>query len=166
MHGPVWSKHSPKDIVKTTKLEKPPHMSKHQMQSILHPHKWLTSDEVDATCILFTKKFSTVDRFQSCLLLECLHQGGVVGTPEKPFIQILNINNNHWITASTMFSGTNELCLYDSLYVKITKETEQKPSWIICPKTLQFTIRLPAVQKQQSGSNCGLFAPGFCFSFM
>lgn len=92
---------------------------------------------------------------------QCLHQGGIVGTPEKPFVQIINVNDNHWITASKIFCGTNELCIYDSLNVSITKKTEQKLLWLIHPQTPTFTIRRPAVQKQQSGSSSGLFALAF-----
>ncbi|KAL1276614.1 hypothetical protein QQF64_036237 [Cirrhinus molitorella] len=52
--------------------------------------------------------------FQSCLLYQSLRQGGVVGTPQTPFVQILNINDNRWITASNLFCGPNEICIYDS----------------------------------------------------
>lgn len=161
MNGPIWMKHSPKDLIQTIRLEKQPPIKRHQLQSILHPKTWLTSDEVDATCFLLAKKFPAQDGLQSCLFFQCLHQGGVVGTPDKPFVQVLNVNDNHWITASNIFCGKNELCIYDSLNVTITKKTEQKLSWLIRPQAPSFVIRRPAVQKQHSGSSCGLFALAF-----
>ncbi|KAK7172363.1 hypothetical protein R3I93_004629 [Phoxinus phoxinus] len=125
-HGPLWIRHSPKDVIQATKL-----------------------------------KFPHIDGFQSSLLYQTLHQGGVVGTPQAPFVQILNINDNHWITASNLFCGPNKLCLYDSLKTIINQQTKQKLSWLIRPKTPHFDIQKPAVQIQRSSSNCGLFALAF-----
>ncbi|KAM3591293.1 uncharacterized protein V6R79_026235 [Siganus canaliculatus] len=127
MNGRMWMKHSPKDLIQTIRLEKqPPPIERHQLQSILHPKTWLTSDELDAACFLLAEKFPAQDGLQSCLFFQCLHQGGVVGTPDKPFAQVLNVNDNHWITASNIFCEKNELCFYDSLNVTVTKKTEHK----------------------------------------
>ncbi len=131
------------------------------MLSILHPQTWLSSDEVDATSFYIAQKFPYIEGFQSCLLYQNLHQGGVVGTPQTPFVQVMNINDNHWITASNVFCGPNEVCIYDSLNAKITKQTEQKLSWMIRPQAPHFEIRRPSVQMQQSSSSCGLFALAF-----
>jgi len=131
------------------------------MLSILHPHTWLSSDEKDAASFYISQKFPHIDGFQSSLLYQTLHQGGVVGTPQAPFVQILNINDNHWITASNLFCGPNELCLYDSLNTIVNQQTKQKLSWLIRPKTPHFNIQKPAVQIQRSSSNCGLFALAF-----
>lgn len=97
-------------------------------------------------------------RWVSVMHGQSLHLGGVVGTPQKPFVQILNINDNHWITASNRFCGPNELCIYDT---KFNKNTQQKLSSLLCPQAPQFLIRKPAVQMQQATSNCGLFALAF-----
>ena len=111
--------------------------------------------------VYLIQKFPDVDGFQSCLCYQALHQGGVVGTPEKTFVQILNVNDNHWITASNVFCGPNELCIYDSLKTNTNKKTKQKLSWLIRPQAPHFLIRRPAVQMQQSASSCGLFALAF-----
>lgn len=129
--------------------------------SILDPHTWLSSDEVDAACFYIAQKFPDTDGFQSCLLYQTVRSGGVVGTPQGPFVQVLNINENHWITTSNLFSGPNELCIYDSLNTSLNKITQQMLSWLLCPQAPQILLRKPAVQMQQSGSNCGLFALAF-----
>lgn len=128
------------------------------MLSILHPHTWLSSDEVDAASFYISQKFPHMDGFQSSLLYQSLHQGGVAGIP---FVQILNINDNHWITASNHFCGSNELCLYNSLNTIMNQQTTQKLSWLIRPQAPHFDIRKPAVQIQRSSSNCWLFALAF-----
>lgn len=68
--------------------------------SILDPHTWLSSDEVDAACFYIAQKFPDTDGSQSCLLYQTVRHGGVVGTPQGPFVQVLNINENHWIMTS------------------------------------------------------------------
>lgn len=84
----------------------------------------------------------------------------MIGTPQRPFVQILNVND-HWITASNVFCGSNEVCIYDSLNVNINQNREQKLSWLIQPQAPQFLIRKPSVQIQQSGSSCGPYALAF-----
>ncbi|XP_057198393.1 uncharacterized protein LOC130559383 isoform X2 [Triplophysa rosa] len=160
-YGPLWRHHSPEEVIQARKLVKEVVIKERQMLSILHPQTWLSSDEVDAACFHISQQFPHIDGFQSNLLYQCLHQGGVVGTPQKPFVQVLNINDNHWITASNLFCGPNEVCVYDSLNTNITKQTDQKLSWLIRPQAPQFKIKKPAVQMQQSSSSCGFFALAF-----
>lgn len=131
------------------------------MLSIQHSKTWLSSDEVDAVCFHIAQKFPGIDGFQSCLCYQNLHQGSVVGTPQKQFVQIININDNHWITASNIFCGTNEISIYDSMNTVINKNTQQKLSWLLRPQTPKFVIKRPFVQMQRSSSNCGLFAVAF-----
>lgn len=90
--APLWTKHSPDNIIPATKLEK-----KLSMLSIRN-QKQLSSD-VDAACFHLAQKL--------CLLFETLQQGGVIGTPRRPFVQILNVSDNHWMTASNIFNETN-----------------------------------------------------------
>ncbi|XP_056599417.1 uncharacterized protein LOC130417719 isoform X1 [Triplophysa dalaica] len=145
-YGPLWRDHSPEKVIQARKLVKEVVIKEGQRLSILHPQTWLSSDEMDAACFYISQQFPDIDGFQSNLLYQCLHQGGVVGTPQKPFVQILHINDNHWITASNLFCGPNEVCLYDSLNTNITKQTNQKLSWLIRPQAPQFKIKKPAVQ--------------------
>lgn len=112
-HGSLWSQQSPEDIIRAIKLQKETFIHQDQMLSILDHKTWLSSNEADSACFHLSKKFPNIDGFQSCLCFQALHQGGVVGTPQEAFIQILNVNDNPWITVSNIFCGPNELCIYD-----------------------------------------------------
>ncbi|XP_066541799.1 uncharacterized protein [Hoplias malabaricus] len=159
--GPVWGNHSPQEIIPAARLSRPVIIHHDQLISILDPHIWLSSDEIDSACFYMAQKYDDTDGFQSCLLFSALHRGSIVGTPVKPFVQVLNINDNHWITASNIFCQPNEVCIYDSLNSGINNNTKQMLSWMIRPSAPDFIIRKPTVQIQQSGSNCGLFALAF-----
>jgi len=87
-----------------------------------------------------------------------------VGTsPTRPFVQILHTGGNHWVTASNLFAGKNEVRIYDSLSTNLDTNTEQALSWMLRPKEDQFTVMFPTVQ-QTNSSNCGLLAIGFAYA--
>ncbi|XP_049324594.1 uncharacterized protein LOC125784832 isoform X1 [Astyanax mexicanus] len=160
-HGPIWGNYSPQGVIPTGRLSRPVSIHHDQMISILDPHTWLTSDEMDSASYYMAQKYASTDGFQSSLLFSALRRGGIVGTPRKPFVQILNINDNHWIAASNIFCGSNEVCIYDSLNTTINKTTQQMLSWMLRPEAPHFVLRKPAVQIQHSGSNCGVLALAF-----
>ena len=115
---------------------------------------------MDLACYYMAQKYPGTDGFQSSLLFSALRRGGIVGTPKKPFVQILNINDNHWIAAGKNFCGS-KVCIYDSLNCTINNTTKQMLSWMLRPKAPYFVIRKPAVQIQQSSSYCGVLALAF-----
>lgn len=134
------------------------------MTSILHPQHWLTSDEVDLASHLLAREYNGVDGFQSSLLFSVLQKGGIVGTPNRQFVQILHTGGNHWVTASNLFASNNEVCIYDSLSTMLDNNTQQALSWLLRPKEDQFVVTFPAVQQQNNTSNCGLFAIAFAYA--
>lgn len=73
------------------------------MTALLHPHHWLSCDEIDFASYLLANEYPHIDGFQSTLLFSVLHNGGVVGTPSGQFVQILHTGGNHWVTASNLF---------------------------------------------------------------
>lgn len=83
--------------------------------------------------------------------------------PQRPFVQIIHINDKYWITVNNLFWGLNELCKYCSLNTKINTHTEQNKSWLIYPQAPQFLIWKPVVQMQQTTGSCRLFALVFAF---
>lgn len=61
-----------------------------KMTALLHPHHWLSCDEIDFASYLLAKENPHIDGFQSTLLFSVLHNGGIVGTPSNQFVQILH----------------------------------------------------------------------------
>ena len=75
-----------------------------------------------------------------------------------PFIQILNINNNHWITISTIGVPPSTVKVYDSNHGQLPRH-EQKLVLQSCQPDI--VIHYIDVQKQANTSDCGLFSIAF-----
>ncbi len=112
------------------------------MTALLHPHH------------LKPIEYPHIDGFQSTLLFSVLHNGGVVGTPSRQFVQILHTGGNHWVTASNLFCPKNQVCIYDSLSTVMYNKEKQILSWLLRPVEDHFLVTYPAVQQQSNSSNC------------
>ncbi len=80
------------------------------------------------------------------------------------FIQLMNINGNHWICVSNVAqSDTLRNCarVYDSTLETINAETKKAICSLLKPKEDVFHFDLADVQKQSNSSDCGLFAVAF-----
>lgn len=152
---------TPEELLPAVRLRRAPAIDGPSRFSILRPDHWLTDQDIDAACFHLSKANPRIDGFQSTVLFGPLHVGGVVGTPETQFVQVLNIDDNHWVTASNIFCGPNEVAVYDSLNGDISRKTQNKLSWLLRPQGPNFLVRRPNVQKQTNGSNCGPFAIAF-----
>lgn len=162
IEGPIWTKSSATEKNPPKRLSRPVKLQ--TLQQLLHHDYWLTSDTIDMASYLLAKKHKEIDGFQSVLPFSALAQGGIVGTPTKPFVQIINIRNSHWITISNVFCSQNQLCVYDSLRGPLDLKTQQILSWLLRPKEEYFEVFQPPVQQQSNFSNCGLFAIAFAYA--
>ncbi|KAL6478912.1 hypothetical protein MHYP_G00123450 [Metynnis hypsauchen] len=135
--GPLWSNFSPVAKIPTEKLERAP--SVRMLSSILHSDYWLTSDEIDLACFYLARDNKHMDGFQSVLLYSGLQSGGIVGTPQGHFVQLLNTGGNHWVTTSNVFCEHNQICVYDS-QVKKLDNTKQALSWMLRPQNTEFLV--------------------------
>ncbi|XP_056120630.1 uncharacterized protein LOC130097713 [Rhinichthys klamathensis goyatoka] len=161
-YGPCWQGADPSQKKSAVRLQRPPQVTKRsKMTAVLHPHHWLGCDEIDFASYLLASEYPHIHGFQSSVLFSVLHDGGIVGTPSSPFVQILHTGGNHWVTASNLFCRDNQVCIYDSLSTMLNNKDKQILSWLLRPMEDQFTIILPAVQHQSNSSNCGLFAFAF-----
>ena len=76
-------------------------------------------------------------------------------TEETPYIQILHMNNNHWITIAAN-NPTGPVEVYDSLNAsKLSTETLKL---IKQYHGSSCTVRLMNIQQQKGSKDCGLFA--------
>ena len=77
---------------------------------------------------------------------------------KDPFIQIMHIDGQHWITVSTIGCAKNSVKVYDSMYRRISRSTVN--SWFLImsldPKS-QIIVEMPAFQKQRNKKDCGIF---------
>ena len=81
-----------------------------------------------------------------------------------PLIQIVHINNSHWVCLSNINSPPGYVDVYDSLSSPVTQELRE----------LAFDLTGPAfkgihcvpVQQQANGSDCGVFSIAFATSLV
>ena len=59
----------------------------------------------------------------------------------KDFVQVLHTGGDHWVTVSTIGCKPGEICLYDSLARKPSKDLEAQIAALLCTKERSITIR-------------------------
>ena len=77
--------------------------------------------------------------------------------PEQS-LQIIHMNNNHWIAASTIHVVDADIVLYDSKYSCLSESSKILLSKLIKTDKPTITIKMASVTKQSGDSDCGLFA--------
>ena len=75
------------------------------------------------------------------------------------FVQVLNVNKNHWVCVAG--EGSNEIHIYDYLLIKIDIKSMHVIAKML--KDEVFLTKTVPVQKQSNSSDCGLFALAFAF---
>ena len=73
---------------------------------------------------------------------------------EKHRLQIIHCRGSHWILASNMACETDTLHIYDSVYSDLDDETLKVLENVFMFRKVHFV----EFQKQEGGSDCGLFA--------
>ena len=73
-------------------------------------------------------------------------------------MQILHMNNNHWITISSIGCSPGCIKLYNSMQLPIPSSIKQTIAELIHTQRKQITIEHINTQLQQGESECGLFA--------
>ena len=76
----------------------------------------------------------------------------------EPFIQILNVSGNHWITVSTVECPTGTIRVYDSLNLSLTTSLKRLVADLMMYSGSKITIEHIHIQYQMGSSDCGLFA--------
>ena len=85
--------------------------------------------------------------------------------PQEQFVQIVNVNKNHWIALSTV--GCQKACIriYDCNGGKeLPKSTLKLISALLQTQEDQFAVEFIDVQMQEGSHDCGLFAVAYITS--
>ena len=94
-----------------------------------------------------------------------LQQNNSWPVPSAEFIQIINANNNHWITISNI--GCDKIStvnVYDSLQQLPTESTcSTIAKYVQCPED-NMMLNIMNVDRQTDGSSCGVYATAFAAS--
>ncbi|XP_070550353.1 uncharacterized protein [Ptychodera flava] len=153
--------------VKTTTKQRNPEkmkvkraMGNHQnldlmVRDIETPGQWLTDSAINHSQALLQEQFPAVDGLQDVGVITA---GVFVGTPDYPFVQILNIHRNHWITISNFNCQEGTVKVYDSMASSLDGNAERAIAWMLYTSRKKMTIQWPTIHKQVGCDDCGLFA--------
>lgn len=127
-------------------------------KKILSNGEWLDDAIIDATQFMLKQQCPQVGGLQSTVLSEKF----AMEIERGDFVQLLNVNNNHWLTVSTIGCKPSVINVYDSLYACQLNWHAQKVIANLM-KIPYHTIEVNHidVQRQGNGSDCGVFALAF-----
>ena len=80
-------------------------------------------------------------------------------TFDGKFVQVLHVNNNHWICVAG--NKNNEVSVYDSMSGNLSKDTVYVIARMVKCEDEELMVKLMPVQHQMNSNNCGLFALAF-----
>ena len=92
-----------------------------------------------------------------------MQSANVAPTP-KSSLQVVHVNNNHWIVASTSENNKPDIIAYDSLNATIYTTMQVILAKLVNSKNDYFTIGARQVNTQSGTKDCGLFSAAYCTS--
>ena len=150
-------------IVKTVRDKYAPEgkLGKYEYDLIASPNGWLDCVTIHEAHIILKRigNLKGIQGFQRPTLGP-VRQFNMTG----PFIQIVNINNNHWICLSSIHSPPGYVDVYDSLSTPVTQEIIGLAYNLTGP-AFQGIHCIP-VQQQKNLSDCGVFSIAFATSLL
>ena len=129
-------------------------------KNIITSGDWLDDLTISAAQNLLKRQFPYIDG----LLNPCLSEKLAMEPQAGEFIQILNINGNHWITISTIGCTSSTVKVYDSLGGRLPKHAMKVVADLMQCKKKNIRVIYENVQKQRGASDCGCFAVAFATS--
>ena len=127
---------------------------------VIQSGKWLEDEQIDHAQAMLAKQFTSIGGLQPVCIFE--PQGCQrVGTPENAFVQILNVNDNHWITMSNIGCPKDTAVIYDSLHHDINSYDDKllrQMAYMLIPRSRHMTLFTADMEKHVGTSDCGLFA--------
>ena len=105
---------------------------------------------VNACQLLLKDQYPTIGGFQSTLLAD-VYWMDPQGSTE--FVQIVNINRNHWVVISTVKCSPSTIDVFDSLHLSLSSHLKKLVANLLQSPSKEITIRYRDVQWQSGGSN-------------
>ena len=119
----------------------------------------LTDSHMSAASQMLLSQFPDVRGLQSTLLGQNLS----FRVTEPPFIQILYVGGNHWMT---VLAVDNDLIkVYDSLFRCISTCVSMQVASMLKSASDTLRFRVENTQIQKGGVDCGLFAIAYATEF-
>ena len=100
---------------------------------------WLCDDVVNACQLLLKNQHPSIGGFQSTLLADVY---GMDPQANTEFVQILNVNRNHWIVISTVKSPPSNIDVYDSMHLPLSSRLKRLVADLLQSPNQEITIQL------------------------
>ena len=123
--------------------------------------EWLCDEVINACQLLLKNQYPIIRGFQSTLLADSY---AMDPQTSAEFLQILNVNRNHWILISTVNCPPSTVDVYDSMHLSLSPRLKKLVADLLQSPSKEITIRYCDVQWQSGGSDCGIFALVFATS--
>jgi hypothetical protein len=121
-------------------------------EDILLGNEWLNDKHIHVAQTLIKEQFSNICGLHPTILQansKCLPPGS---------LQIMHSDGNHWLTASTLNRGTEDIVVYNSMYASVTESTHSLLAKLVNTDKPSFSVQMANVMKQTGNLDCGLFA--------
>ena len=118
--------------------------------AIIHGQR-LNNKHINYAQSLLSDKFPDVAELKSTLLQQKIRLDS-----SRPFVQILHVHNDHWITVSNLCSETGVVYIYDSVYNSISSEVRQLID-NMCGLRISV-VMYNKMPKQIGATDCGIYA--------
>ena len=123
-------------------------------------HDWLDDSLIRAAQCLLQEQYPYIGGFQNPVLAEKLAMEPQAGE----FVQIVNVQSNHWICLSTIGCKPSTINIYDSLHGHMDAHTRKLIADLLQSKHRSIEVCYANVQWQSGVNDCGLFAIAFATS--
>lgn len=122
--------------------------------------QWLTDKHVYAAGKLLTKQFPGQNGLQDTLVL---NKKLLWSSNPTDFIQIVNLNNQHWICISNIGCLPGVVDVFDSIpsYSVGSSSLKSQVAAILRPRETSFTLQFVDTQRQSGSNDCALLAIDF-----
>ena len=126
-----------------------------KIEEVLQHHtEWLDDRIISHAQELIERKYKDTDGLQDPVL-QCF------ATVDGKFVQVLNVNNNHWICVA----GNKNNEVYDSMGGNSSQDTVHVIARMVNFEDEEFMVKLMPVQHRTNGNDCGLFVLAFATDF-
>ena len=122
--------------------------------------EWLSDAIVSAAQSLMQQQFPAMSGLQHCALQETLS----FDVHRSPFVQIVNVDNVHWVTVSNVGCEQGTVNVYDSSFSSVYESTVNVIASMVFHPGPELKVRLMNVAKQATSGDCGVLAIAYAYA--
>ena len=125
--------------------------------TLLDKAECLNDNHMACAQLLLRQAFPALSGLESTLV----QQTGLRPLPQNS-LQILLVNENHWVATSTVNCPPEvDILFYDSIYSTVSEQTKILLAELVHTNKPEFSIGFANVSKQSGSKDCGLFSVAY-----